>query len=301
MEFIAVVIAVSLVQLWGSGAPLHRDGWYITFCRALGRLPILNSPIIFSPATVLMLACISLPVFAVLVVYYGVADQWWGLPKLMLLVLLLLYSLGRGDFRAQCENYAQVWRRGDSDAALNMLQVFDGANVAPVESPQQLHALACERILYRGFERMFAVLFWFMLAGPALAVAYRLAFIYRQKIMSRDHIVTDHAEAITQVELLLALMEWLPARVLGLSFALVANIAEGLRTWISTALMHALSARAYLYAAGCGVLGLDAMNIAPLANELTDVADDELKQIQVLLNRCLVLWLVVFALLQLVN
>jgi len=301
MEFIAVVIAVLLVQLWGSGAPLHRDGWYATFCHALARLPILSAP------TVLMLVCISLPVFAVLLVYYGVADQWWGLPKLMLMVLLLLYSLGRGDFRAQFEAYAQAWRRGDNPAAISaLLQAFDPAEAVEVDSAQQLHALACERILYRGFERMFAVLFWFMLAGPALAIAYRLAFIYRRQIVVRDSAVADsvaadNSVAVALADSLLALMEWLPARALGLSFALVAAITDGLRTWISTALSHASSARAYLYAVGSGVLGLDAMTSVSAGSDLIDVADDELKQIQILLNRCLVLWLVVFALFQLVN
>lgn len=290
MEFISVVIAVLLVQLWGSGAPLHRDDWFVAFCLALGRRPALAQP------TLLMLACISLPVFAVLVVYYGVADQWWGLPRLLVLVLLLLYSLGRGDFRAQFESYAQAWRRGDHDAALNTLQGFDGGDTVYAESARQLHTQACERILYRGFERMFAVLFWFMLAGPALAIAYRLACIYRRRIVARDNVV-----ALALADSLLALLEWLPARALGLSFALVANLGDGLRAWLATLSGHAQSARAYLFAVGSDVLGLDAVSRTQSSNELIDAADDELKQIQVLLNRCLVLWLVVFALLQLIG
>lgn len=320
MEFLAALIAVMLVQLWGSGAPLHRDNWFMRLCQKLSA-PLGDAP------TLLILAAISLPVFVVLVVYYGIADQWWGLPKLVLLVLILLYSLGRGDFKACLEQYIAAWRRGDTEAALLVLEQSDGAQPLATESLPALHAQARAQFFYRGFERMFAVLFWFAVAGPALALAYRLAFLYRERIIATvtadartgkniaannnaadnntaDNNAADNRVALALAEQLLALFEWVPARLLGLSFVVVGSFADGLRAWIDQLQQHGASARNYLDAVAASVLGYenpDAMLEASRSEtEFLSRAEDELKQLQVLLNRAMVLWLATMALIQVV-
>jgi AmpE protein len=295
MEFLAALIAVMLVQLWGSGAPLHRDNWFMRLCQKLSA-PLGDAP------TLLILAAISLPVFVVLVVYYGIADQWWGLPKLILLVLILLYSLGRGDFKTCLEQYMAAWRRGDTEAALMVLEQSDGAQPLATESLPALHAQARAQFFYRGFERMFAVLFWFAVAGPALALAYRLAFLYRERAVTA--VAADNRLALALAEQLLALFEWVPARLLGLSFVVVGSFADGLRAWIDQLQQHGASARNYLDAVAASVLGYenpDAMLEASRSEtEFLSRAEDELKQLQIVLNRAMVLWLATMALIQVV-
>jgi AmpE protein len=294
MEFLAALIAVMLVQLWGSGAPLHRDGWFLRWCRWCVSLPGLGNG-----STMLPVVAISAPVLVLLIVYYGIADQWWGLPKLAILVAILLYSFGRGDFRHVLQNYAQAWRAGDVDNARRLLQGFDSAQPDVIDSLSALHAQARSCILYRGFERMFAVLFWFTLAGPALALAYRLAFLYRHRIA-----VGDNRLAVALADRLLVMFEWLPVRALGLSFVVVGNIRDGVRTWIDLLQRHGHAPVVYLEAICSSVSGFEdpAVMLAGSQSEAAFItrADDELRQLQVLLTRALGLWLVTMALLQLV-
>lgn len=247
MEFLAALIAVALVQLWGSGAPLHRDGWFLRWCHWCARLPGLNSA-----STLLPVVCVSIPVFVLLLIYYGIADQWWGLPKLAMLVAILLYSLGRGEFRRVPRSQA----------------------------------------LYCGFERMFAVLFWFVLAGPALALAYRLAFLYRHRVVEVDNsVAADKNVAVALSDQLLALFEWLPARALGISFAVICNVRDGAKSWIDLLWQHGNATSAYLDAMYASVSGVGSSAAQ---------ADDELRQIQVVLNRSLIVWLAALALVQLI-
>jgi len=305
MEFLAVLIAVMLVQLWGSGAPVHRDAWFLRWSRWCVQQPALGID-----STLLPVLVISGPVFALLIAYYGIADQWWGLPKLALLVLILLYSLGRGDFRKALESYMQALHAGDNAAAQRLLSEFECALPAPSSSLQLMHAQARARILYRGFERMFAVLFWFTVAGPALALAYRLAFLYRHRIaaITNNDISSGTSNnnriAVALADQVLMLFEWLPARGLGISFAVVANIRDGVRAWIDLLWQHGYQAIAYLDAMGSAVSGFNDSATTTLDDEddatFRNKAADELRQIQVLLNRALVLWLVMTALLQLV-
>lgn len=299
MEFLAALIAVMLVQLWGSGAPLHHDGWFLRWCRWCESLPGLDSA-----STLLPVVAISAPVFVLLVAYYGIADQWWGLPKLAILVAILLYSFGRGDFRQALQNYAQAWRAGDIDNAQRLLQGFEGMQADVIDSLPSLHAQARLRILYRGFERMFAVLFWFTLAGPALALAYRLAFLYRYRIVGGGDIIGNNRLAMALADQLLRMFEWLPVRALGLSFVVVGNIRDGLRTWIDLLQRYGDAPVVYLEAICSSVSGFEdpAAMLAGSQSAAAFIAraDDELRQLQVLLNRALVLWLVTMALLQLV-
>jgi len=306
MEFLAALIAVMLVQLWGSGAPLHRDAWFLRWSRWCAGQPALSVD-----STLLPVVTISGPVFAALIVYYGIADQWWGLPKLVLLVAILLYSLGRGDFRKSLEAYSQAWRAGDDKSAQQLFSEFDCA--LPIVEPDSisgLHAEARMRVLYRGFERMFVVLFWFTLAGPALALAYRLAFLYRHRVLgvAVDEALHEASSeknrlAIALADRVLVLCEWLPARALGISFAVVANVRDGVRAWIDLLWQHSYQPIAYLDAIGRAVSGFDDSVVQADDENLEAFqarSDDELRQIQVLLNRALVLWLVMMALLQLV-
>lgn len=301
MEFLAALIAVTLVQLWGSGAPLHRDGWFLRWNRWCAGQPVLAG----MPA-LLLVVVISVPVFALLVVYYGIADEWWGLPKLAMLVLILLYSLGRGDFRKAMEAYSQAWRSGDIETATRLLRDFD-CPPGDAETLPALHEQARARTLYRGFERMFAVLFWFAVAGPAFAFAYRLAFLYRYRFLTAGDAqaaVADNRLAVALSDQLLVLFEWLPARALGLGFVVVANVADGLKAWIDLMSQHAGSASAYLHAIGASVCGFrdpaTRLDDSHDEAEFLAGADEELQQLQVLLNRALVLWLVMMALLQLI-
>jgi len=293
---------VMLVQLWGSGAPVHRDAWFLRWSRWCA-----NQPALGVDSTLLPVVVISGPVFVLLIAYYGIADHWWGLPKLALLVLMLLYSLGRGDFRKALENYAQAVRAGDNKSAQRLLSEFECALPAVPSSMQAMHVQARARILYRGFERMFAVLFWFTVAGPALALAYRLAFLYRHRIAAvttDDASYTNNRIAVALADQVLALFEWLPARGLGISFAVVANIRDGVRAWIDLLWQHGYQPIAYVNAMGSAVSGFDDPATIVLSDDgdvaFRTKAADELRQIQVLLNRALVLWLVMMALLQLV-
>jgi AmpE protein len=298
MEFLAALIAVMLVQLWGSGAPLHRDDWFLLWCRKCASLPAIGGM-----STLLPVFAISVPVFALLIVYYGVADEGWGLPKLAILVVILLYSFGRGDFRNALENYAQAWRAGDIDAARRLLRGFECSLPDVTDALPQLHAQARSRVLYRGFERMFAVLFWFTVAGPALALAYRLAFLYRYRVAGAG-ITDDNRLAVALADQVLLLFEWLPVRALGISFVVVGNIRDGVRTWLDLLQRHGSAPIAYLEAICSAVSGFQDPEtmLADSHSESAFVtrADDELRQLQVLLNRSLVLWLAMMALLQVV-
>lgn len=212
MPFIAVVITY-LVLRWKGGADfLHKDDWFFRWCDYLARLP----PLANAPLAVLILSLLG-PVVALLVLL-AVVDGVW-LLHLLLVVLVLLYAVGRGRFRRQVKRYQDACKEGDWLVALAAYQATVPPRDLAEDLPEQgdwadLDAQMKLVMAYRGFERTFAVLFWFVILGPAGALLYRLTAIYRQE--------SGQEEALR----FLWYLEWPASRVLGLSFALTGNFVS---------------------------------------------------------------------------
>lgn len=217
MPFIAVVITY-LVLRWKGGADwLHQDDWFYRWGNYLRRMPALAD----SPVAVLVLTLAG-PVLALLVVLALLDNIWW--LQLVVAVLVLLYTVGRGRFRRAVARYRKAREETDWLTALAAYQ----ATVAPQDLAEDLPAqedwegldVRMNRaIAYRGFERTFAVLFWFVLLGPAGALLYRLTTLYQA---GEDNELPAQDEAGR----FLWYLEWPAARLLGLSFALTGNFAS---------------------------------------------------------------------------
>ena len=120
-------------------------------------------------------------------------------------------------------------------------------------------------ISYRGFERTFAVLFWFVIAGAVGALLYRLSIIYREQ-------TAPESEEANLAEKWLWLIELPAVRLMGLTWAFVGNFdscpwrqslldtQSSSMTILNNSLRGALSAPTDAYVHG---------------HEKTDVVDEE--------------------------
>lgn len=207
MTFLSLLLVLVLIQWWGSGAPVQRDGWFTGYCDWLERQPALQWP------AVRLLLAVLVPVLALWLLTWGVAC-WLGSNWLFLIAVpVLLYSLGRGDFTEQVRAYIEASYRKDSVSAARLLADLQGREFddADPEDWPTLHRQALKAIAYRGFERMFTVIFWFFVLGPAGALLYRLSVLYREQ------------EQSALVERWIWLLEWPVVRLMGLTWAMAGN------------------------------------------------------------------------------
>jgi len=280
MSFVVVIVALVLLQRWGPAEALHRDAWFSRLLEAL-------QTALGSRAG--LAAALALPMLAVWLATELLTARWLGVPLFALELWVLLYSMGRGDLRADLDAYLERWRRGDLEAALRCAQALDRDHaMAPVDSPAALHGQMRRRLLYRGLERWFSVVFWFVLLGPAAALGYRLLQRAAVEPVSR-------AEARALAREGLQLADWAPARLLGLSFALVGRFSETMAVWRRTlwsSLTTECLLREYQQAAQPTVTTDGNWDRAVLAR-----AGEELGQLMNMLSRVVVLWVTVLALL----
>lgn len=212
MIFLSLVAVLAIVYWLGSASILQYDGWFKWLITRLQKIPGAAA----APAFPLILALL-IPLVALVLVFLLVHQLAGKLWLFFLYVPILLYSLGRGNILTDAQEYIALATRGDSVAAAQLLdRLRAGELTTDVGDWRGLHTEALKVFAYRGFERMFAVLFWFFIAGPFGALLYRLSVLYR-----------DFSETGSDAALTLGKWLWLlelPAvRLMGITWALVGN------------------------------------------------------------------------------
>jgi AmpE protein len=286
VTFLALIIALTLLQYWGSASPVHTDDW---FYKLVGRLS--GSGL---SATLQFALAVLLPALLVLWVQSLVAGMLFGAISLALMVFVLLYGFGRGDFEALVGQYREYCQRGDFEAAyLFAREEIPGEIEEKCSgSPEQLHRWMKEQICYMGFERWFGVIFYFAILGPAGALAYRLLHLYSE--------LDDSPVPAEMVARVRYFVDWIPARLLVFAFALTGDWV-GSREQVMTSLQDTTTANSAVIAdAAHAALGLKATVFSDSNGDteaFAEVGEWEINQLQSLLRRSAVAWVVVLSLL----
>lgn len=206
MIFLALILTLLLAFAWDYGPVLHRDGWFARWRSQLAGLGL-------GPVPVTLLS-VLVPCIIVQLALNALEPLVFGVAWIAAAALLLLYAFGRGNLGAELEKYRSQCRREDFEAAylygVGELRWFNSVESSGVRSPAEVHLAMQRGFLYQAQQHWFAVLFYFLLLGPVGALGYRLLQFAVAGKSSR----------------LLQLADWVPVRLLALSFTLTGNFVE---------------------------------------------------------------------------
>ena len=272
MSFLVLLMALWFEKFSAMRHGVQRDGFF------LGELARLERSGQRQPGGVLATVVLA-PVALLVLLLHVLEPAAYGLLALPVHLLVLIYSLGRGDVQAPLGPLRDAWRRGDDQAALHVAE-RDLGLVA--DGPRSLMERVQSQLLWQVYQGFFAVIFWYFVLGPAAALAYRLLALCTEH--SRQPALQTRAEQLRHI------MDWLPVRVVALSFALVGNFVAVTRVMLHEVLNWHISA-AHLVA-----------RVGRIADDIPDEEDTErglgrLDSLWELVLRCGVLWYAVFALL----
>lgn len=271
MSFLVLVLVLWVEKFSALRHRLQRDGFF------LGELVRLERSGKVHPWWTLSILVLA-PVALLVLLLYVLEPVAYGLLALPVHLLVLIYSLGRGDTKAALGPFRDAWRRGDQQAALHVAE-RDLGLVA--EDADGLLSRVQGHLLWQAYQSFFAVIFWYFLLGPGAALAYRLLDLCAQH--SRQAALQQRAEQLRHA------LDWLPVRVLALSFALVGNFMAVSRLMLHELLNWQISA-AHLVAK----VGQVADDLQP--GEAGPQGLATLDSLWELLLRCAVLWYAAFAL-----
>lgn len=278
MTFLAMIFALIAMQFQSGKNPLHYDNLFASIqrsCRSFG----------FSPVVSLVIY-IALPVVGVSLIL-SMVDSWlFGLLWIGGATLVLLYSFGREHFDDLAQRYRSYCKSGDFQAAYLFAQ--KELNVDPegldVASPEEAHEAILKQLLYLGYQRWFAVLFYFVLLGPLASLAYRLLQISRQ---------APERELAAKI---LFYLDWLPTRLLAAGFALTGNFLSSREELLASFSEAEQASGSVLLWVGRAALGASGGGEPDSQLPFFEIAAQEAGDLRDLMSRSAGAWLIAISL-----
>lgn len=234
MTFLVILLALLINHYWQRDTALFGDDWFVTLQRSLRARVQALDPEQPAPGPLYPLLLLCLLPLLLIVLLFAVEGVLLGSVTLLIHVGLLLVLFDRVSLRSFTEAYLSRWRSGDFEAAFLLLQERRGQLALDNASDRDaVHEQFCRYIVSSSFERLFAVVFWYLVLGPAAALLYHLSVLFRSRAL-QDH-DSDAGRLILRLGYLL---EWVPARLLALTFSLagdfVAAFARLRELWLDT-------------------------------------------------------------------
>lgn len=265
MSFLVLILAILIEKLSNGRQIVQKDQWwYEQLKRCSTLLPKQHS--------LALLLALSVPLLGLALVLIAAQSVLYGLLLIPLHLVIVLYSFSRGDIRTALGPFRDAWRRQDTHAASLAAQ---RDLLIQSEEPSGLLQAVQGYMLWQGFQGFFAILFFYLIGGPLAALTYRLLVLTSEQTYS--------PQAAGKATRLLHILDWLPVRLLSISFALIGNFITVSRTLMPNLLCITEPADTLL--SYTGRAAVEAENDA-LGEKGTAILDD----IWLLLIRSALLW-----------
>lgn len=215
MKFLVILVALLINHYWARDRVLPGDAW---FERLQGFVQGLSQRFVrYDMEKWMVVLLLLLPSCVLLVLLWIVDGVWLGLISFCVHVALLLTLFDPVHLRSWTQRYLDHWRAEDFEGAYLCLQArYSKLRLESSDDQEAVHSQCTRFLLTTSFQRLFAVLFWYLVLGPAGALAY---FVLQQMRRARyQNASLDYEQPwLARLEFVL---EWMPARLLGLTFAL---------------------------------------------------------------------------------
>jgi len=227
MKFLIFLSCLALERYLNLGHYLYRFNWLTTYAKQLHKW--LGNTWLWQNSYVAV-AVITVPVMLLVEAIYLAVGHWLLLAKFFVGLLVFLYCLGPQDLYHQLNKYLVAVE--DNDAETAHKAAAELVDKPLTEHTVQLDRLILSQIFYQANERLFAVLFWFLLLGPLGAVFYRMVALLHHYVKAKNSFYSvQFIKVLQQVQ---GILEWVPARLTALIYGIVGKFSDTAGYWLDT-------------------------------------------------------------------
>ncbi|HEX9206723.1 MAG TPA: regulatory signaling modulator protein AmpE [Steroidobacteraceae bacterium] len=183
------------------------------------------------PAVVACLL-IALPVVPVALFADWLGPRLLHLPQFAFDVLVLLFAFGPRDLKDEVDDYVGALERHDRDEALRRGKEL--LESSPTQHGLGARAAIEEAIFVQANNRIFGVVFWFIVLGVAGAWAFRISDMLRRRAAfeaARQGVPRMHGDLGSQLHAIHGLLSWIPARLTAFAYALAGSFEDAVGNW----------------------------------------------------------------------
>ncbi|MEM8816221.1 MAG: regulatory signaling modulator protein AmpE [Pseudomonadota bacterium] len=180
---------------------------------------------------VLLAVLLALPV---LIVTLSLGDALLGFPYLALAIVVLFFSLGPKDIGEDVDEYCEALEAEEPQRIRETATALVEGEV-PDDRLEQIHCVEAA-VCVQANNRLFAVIFWFMLLGPLGAWIYRVTdLIRRRAVFNCSRVEGDDAPQLSRLRdastTLHGWLAWVPARLTAMGYAIAGHFDAALLAW----------------------------------------------------------------------
>ena len=271
MTLIIILVALGLDYVFGGLERARGAGWFIRLYRALEtRLASYAA----WDGSLGLLALLLIPLLPFYLAFY-LSHEYAGPLDLLLALIILVYCLAPEALNRRLKQRIKAL-------------TGDEAEPGPAATDDKDEAALIGATLVEAHRRTFAVLFWFIVSGPVLALLYRLVERLHAELKETGSGFAD------STELLLNILEWPSSRLLIVGLALAGSLVEALPDWQKSEHLS--------FAVNNDVLiksGLGALQYKAAAEDSEAEPSYWTAELKSLLNRTLIIWLAILGIMTL--
>jgi membrane protein required for beta-lactamase induction len=284
MTLLAILLGLSIEKMMPTLLEYRRYDWFFGYQQwmhsKLSQIANWNDTLSFT-------SIIVVPTILVSLIHYQLYHMT-ALLGFLFSVVVLAYCLGPEDIYGVAKRLVELEDKEDdpSDLRSATAVLFN----APLpEDDHSLYRTVNQKLLISTNNCILAVLFWFSVLGPMGAILYRLAYIAHKSNIDNEQRSEEYK---TAAALFFAIINWIPAHLTALCFAVTGSFVDALHHWKESKVKNHLDAdesESMLADVGLGSLhykeASDAENPAAV------------KAVLALAKRSVILWLTALALL----
>lgn len=220
------------------------------------------------PALIPVVVLAIFLVLPILLVRLSFGNVLFGFPYLFLGVFVLFFSLGPKDIGEDIDEYCAALGSGDDERINASVKAMTEADLPSSIDERTQHFE--EAVCIQANNRLFGVIFWFVVLGPVAAWTYRVTDLMRRRAVfnaSRDPspaegelAATDTADRMLNAAgQLHGWLAWIPARLTAIGFGLAGSFDNATSAWRTSSAKHdlTLSEHSELLLARVGTAALD--------------------------------------------
>ncbi|MDF3055766.1 MAG: ampE, partial [Gammaproteobacteria bacterium] len=211
-----------------------------------------------------------------------------GLFSFLLSVIVLFFCLRLYNPRVALAHYFEAGRHGEDQSAFYYGIDFLKGDGKSEKNPVTLARHITRKILSDADQYIFSVLFWYVIFGLSGAVVYSVV----RSLAAKKNYPKLSSSTVQAAKQLHALLNWLPTRIVGLTYALVGHASYGFAYWRKH-LRDGLNASRE-FASGVGLAALE----KDPEHTMADIKENE--QALAMVDGAFLLWIVVIGLCTLV-
>ena len=160
---------------------------------------------------------------------------FFGVPSLLLWVVICLLCIGAGLIRKHYRAYLKSARQGDRNASSEMAEELAIIHGLPVDCTEEQRLRELQNaLIWINFRYYLAPMFWLVVCGPLGPVALAGYAVLRgyQSWLARH--MTPLKRSQSGVDSILHLLDWVPVRLAGVAYALIGHGEKALPAWFAS-------------------------------------------------------------------